>query len=34
VDKAAAAYLTDLTIPADGQVFQPDAQPFDVPAKP
>lgn len=34
VDKAAAAYLVDLTVPAAGQVFQPDVQPFDVPAKP
>jgi pimeloyl-ACP methyl ester carboxylesterase len=34
VDRATTAYLTDLTIPADGQVFQPDTQPFDVPAKP
>jgi pimeloyl-ACP methyl ester carboxylesterase len=29
VDKAVAAYLTDLKVPADGQVFQPNVQPFE-----
>ena len=28
VDKAVADYLTDLKVPANGQVFQPNAQPF------
>lgn len=30
VDQAVAAYLTDLRVPADGQVFQPNTQPFGV----
>ncbi|MER6765702.1 alpha/beta hydrolase [Amycolatopsis sp. NPDC000746] len=33
VDDATAAYLIDLKVPADGQVFQPDRQPFTPPAK-
>ncbi|WP_245633529.1 alpha/beta hydrolase [Amycolatopsis jejuensis] len=33
VDDAAAAYLIDLKVPADGQVFQPDRQPFTNPAQ-
>ncbi|MFB9930017.1 alpha/beta hydrolase [Amycolatopsis halotolerans] len=32
VDDATAAYLIDLKVPADGQVFQPDRQPFTTPA--
>jgi pimeloyl-ACP methyl ester carboxylesterase len=32
VDQAAADYLTDLEVPAEGQVFQPDTQPFETPA--
>ncbi|MDT8912646.1 alpha/beta fold hydrolase [Amycolatopsis sp. PS_44_ISF1] len=28
VDQAVAGYLTDLTVPAEGQVFQPNTQPF------
>jgi hypothetical protein len=32
VDQAAADYLTDLKVPAEGQVFQPDTQPFETPA--
>ncbi|MEC3979983.1 alpha/beta hydrolase [Amycolatopsis sp. H20-H5] len=32
VDKAAADYLIDLKVPASGQVFQPNVQPFDPPA--
>jgi pimeloyl-ACP methyl ester carboxylesterase len=32
VDKAAADYLIDLKVPAAGQVFQPNTQPFDAPA--
>lgn len=30
VDQAVAAYLTDLAVPANGQVFQPNVQPFGV----
>ncbi|MFD2474708.1 alpha/beta hydrolase [Amycolatopsis silviterrae] len=33
VDDATAAYLIDLKVPADGQVFQPDRQPFTSPAQ-
>lgn len=33
VDEAAAAYLIDLKVPADGQVFQPDTQPFGTPER-
>ncbi|WP_344866586.1 alpha/beta hydrolase [Amycolatopsis ultiminotia] len=33
VDDATAAYLIDLKVPADGQVFQPDVQPFSTPEK-
>ncbi|MFD2489289.1 alpha/beta hydrolase [Amycolatopsis jiangsuensis] len=33
VDEAAAAYLIDLKVPADGQVFQPDVQPFSTPGQ-
>jgi pimeloyl-ACP methyl ester carboxylesterase len=29
VDKAVADYLTDLKVPANGQVFQPNVQPFE-----
>ncbi|WP_439386741.1 alpha/beta hydrolase [Amycolatopsis lexingtonensis] len=32
VDKAVADYLTDLKVPASGQVFQPNAQPFETAA--
>jgi pimeloyl-ACP methyl ester carboxylesterase len=31
VDKAVADYLTDLKVPANGQVFQPNVQPFETP---
>ena len=33
VDKEVADYLTDLKIPAPGQVFQPNVQPFETPAQ-
>ncbi|HKN55489.1 MAG TPA: alpha/beta hydrolase, partial [Amycolatopsis sp.] len=29
VDKTVADYLTDLKVPASGQVFQPNVQPFE-----
>jgi hypothetical protein len=32
VEQAAGDYLTDLKVPAEGQVFQPDTQPFETPA--
>ncbi|WP_328610104.1 alpha/beta hydrolase [Amycolatopsis sp. NBC_00345] len=32
VDQAAADYLIDLKVPAEGQVFQPNTQPFEAPA--
>ncbi|WP_026361487.1 alpha/beta hydrolase [Amycolatopsis nigrescens] len=32
VDKATADYLIDLKVPAPGQVFQPDVQPFTAPS--
>jgi hypothetical protein len=32
VDAAATDYLIDLKVPAAGQVFQPNVQPFDSPA--
>ncbi|WP_091613327.1 alpha/beta hydrolase [Amycolatopsis saalfeldensis] len=32
VDQTVAEYLTDLKVPAEGQVFQPDTQPFETPA--
>jgi pimeloyl-ACP methyl ester carboxylesterase len=34
VDKAVADYLTDLKVPAAGQVFQPNVQPFETAAAP
>ncbi|MEV6875707.1 alpha/beta hydrolase [Amycolatopsis sp. NPDC051128] len=34
VDKAVADYLTDLKVPAGGQVFQPNVQPFETAAAP
>ncbi|MFI5592712.1 alpha/beta hydrolase [Amycolatopsis sp. NPDC051758] len=34
VDKAVADYLTDLKVPANGQVFQPNVQPFETAAAP
>ncbi|RSM37543.1 peptidase [Amycolatopsis balhimycina DSM 5908] len=33
VDKAVADYLTDLKVPASGQVFQPNVQPFETAAQ-
>jgi pimeloyl-ACP methyl ester carboxylesterase len=34
VDKAVADYLTDLKVPSNGQVFQPNVQPFETAAAP